>query len=207
MNENIKYPAVPSNFLKGQMPLTDEAGNQVAKLEYFWSWAYSDLLGNTVRGALAEYIVACAMGIQNKGRIAWDKYDLLSAEKISIEVKTSGYLQSWEQKDLSKLIFGIQPTLAWDSKTNEYDVLKKRQADIYVFCVHKHIDQATVNPLDLKQWDFYLLPTRILDEKVGSQKSITLSSLLNTGATPCKYADLHRSIVHLVGKEKCEAQD
>lgn len=78
------------------------------------------------------------MGIQNKERIAWDKYDLLSAEGIAIEVKTSGYLQTWEQKGLSKLIFGIQPTLAWDSKTNEYDTLKKRQADIYVFCVHKH---------------------------------------------------------------------
>ena len=200
MNEEIRYPAMSSHFLKGEMPLTDKTGNQVAKLEDFWSWAYSDLLGNTERGALAEYIVACAMGIQNKERIAWDKYDLLSAEGIAIEVKTSGYLQTWEQKGLSKLIFGIQPTLAWDSKTNEYDTLKKRQADIYLFCVHKHKEQQTVNPLDLKQWDFYLLPAKVLNEKVGNQKSITLSSLLNIGAIPCEYADLHRKIVDLVDK-------
>ncbi len=28
----------------------------------FWQWAYSDLVGNTDRGTLAEYIVAKAIG-------------------------------------------------------------------------------------------------------------------------------------------------
>ncbi|WP_195985135.1 hypothetical protein [Clostridium sp. D33t1_170424_F3] len=98
MDEKIRYPVIPSHFLKGEMPLTDNMGKEIAKLEDFWSWAYSDLLGNTERGALAEYIVACAMGIQKKERTAWDKYDLLSAEGIAIEVKASGYLQTWGKK-------------------------------------------------------------------------------------------------------------
>lgn len=201
MNEKIKYPAISSHFLKGEMPLTDNMGNEIAKLEDFWSWAYSDLLGNTERGALAEYIVACAMGIQRKERTTWDKYDLLSAEGIAIEVKASGYLQTWGQKGLSKLIFGIQPTLGWDNKTNKYDTFKRRQADVYVFCVHNHVEQKTVNPLDLKQWNFYLLSTKILNEKVRGQKSITLSSLLKIGAIPCDYADLHEKIIDLVGSK------
>lgn len=200
MNEKIKYPARSAGFLNGNMPLTDNAGNHVAKLEDFWSWAHSDLLGNTERGVLAEYIVACAMGIQGNERVEWDKYDLRSEEGITVEVKASGYLQSWGQKDLSKLIFGIQPTLGWNSKTNEYDTNKKRQADIYVFCVHKHIEKETANPLDLKQWEFYLLPTKILDQKVGNQKNITLTSLLKIGAVLCRYEDLHKKIVDLVDR-------
>lgn len=198
MAENVKYPAVVSQFLRGEVPLTDQMGNRIAELEDFWSWAHSNLLANTERGILAEYMVACALGIQEKERVEWDKYDLLSPEGISIEVKSSGYLQTWVQKDLSKLIFGIQPTLGWDSETNQYDTVKKRQADIYVFCVHKHTEQETANPLDLKQWDFYLLPTKVLDKTVGEQKTITLSSLLKIGAIPCAYADIHKKIIELI---------
>lgn len=201
MDTSIKYPEVSSRILKGDIPLIDKQGNQIAKLENFWSWAYSDLLGNTERGVLAEYLVACAMGIQGKVRNIWDKFDLLSPEGISIEVKSSGYLQSWGQKELSKLVFGIQPTWGYDSQTNIYDTIKKRQADIYVFCVHKHLEQDTVNPLDLNQWDFYLLPTRILNEKVSVQKKITLSSLIQLGAVPCEYEDLHECVVKLTARE------
>ena len=81
-----------------------------------------------------------------------------SRQKIAVEVKTSGYLQTWEQKALSKPIFGIQPTFGWDSKTNEYEAEKKRQSDIYVFCVHAHTDQETADPLQICQWEFNLLP-------------------------------------------------
>ena len=31
----------------------------------FWEWAYDDLLANTTRGVLAEYIVAKALGIRD----------------------------------------------------------------------------------------------------------------------------------------------
>lgn len=31
-------------------------------LQDFWAWAFSDLVGNTERGKLAEYIVATAIG-------------------------------------------------------------------------------------------------------------------------------------------------
>ncbi|WP_195985134.1 hypothetical protein [Clostridium sp. D33t1_170424_F3] len=102
------------------------------------------------------------------------------------------------QKDLSKLLFRIQPTLGWDNKTNKFDSIKKRQADVYVFCVHNHVEQKTANPLDLKQWNFYLLSTRILNEKAGNQKSITLSSLLKIGAISCDYVELHEKIIDIV---------
>ena len=64
-----------------------------------------------------------------------------------------------------------------------------------MFCVHKHREQKTADPLDLRQWGFYLLPTRILNEKVGMQKSISLSSLLKIGATYSTYTEMHGKLL------------
>ena len=36
-------------------------------VEDYWKWAYSDLLSNTSRGAMAEFIVRSALGITDKG--------------------------------------------------------------------------------------------------------------------------------------------
>lgn len=194
----MEYPEIRPPKLTGAEPLTAPDGQQVSNLLGFWSWAYSNLIGNTERGALAEYIVACALGVQDKERISWDKFDLLSPEGTSIEVKTSGYIQTWQQEKLSTLTFGIQPTYGWDHETNLYESTRTRQAEIYVFCVHKHTDQDTLNPLDISQWDFYLLPTKVLNKKAGSQKRISLPSLIALGAEKCAYQDLHTRIERLV---------
>ena len=76
----------------------------------FWQWAYSDIIGNTERGNLAEYLVALACGVDNKTRISWDAYDLELENGTKVEVKSSAYLQSWKQKDYSKPIFNIPKT-------------------------------------------------------------------------------------------------
>lgn len=191
------YPAIEPKRLTGDEVITAPDGQFVSHLIDFWRWAYSDLVGNAERGALAEYIVACALKIDHADRVSWDKYDLLTTEGIAVEVKTSGYLQTWEQKSLSKPVFGIQPTFGWDSKSNKYDSEQKRQSDIYVFCVHKHADQETVNPLDISQWDFYLMPTAILDKKFGAQKTVTLSALIKAGAELCEYHNIKNRISEL----------
>jgi hypothetical protein len=81
-----------------------------------------------------------------------------------------------------------------DSVTNEYDAEKKRQSDVYVFCVLKHKDQATLNPLDLSQWDFYVMSTAVLNKAAPGQKTISLRSLLDKGAKQCEYAMLYETI-------------
>lgn len=191
------YPAIPPKHLTGQEMLMTPDGEAVSRLIDFWSWAYSDLIGNAERGALAEYIVACALDIQHTERISWDKYDLITKDGITIEVKTSGYLQTWEQASFSKLVFGIQPTYGWDSKSNKYDTEQKRQSQVYVFCVHNHKDQSTINPLLISQWDFYLMPTHILNQKLGVQKTATLTTLIKAGAEKCEYHNLARRIKEL----------
>lgn len=159
----------------------------------FWQWSSSELLGNALRGVLAEFIVASTIDVLENPREEWDAYDLITNKGLKIEVKSSSYLQSWEQTELSKIIFGIQPTIAWTS-TNKRSQELKRQADIYVFCVLAHKDKNTVNPLNLTQWDFYILDTKVLNEKVPNQKSITLSSLQKLNPTKVKYDGLKNEI-------------
>lgn len=143
---------------------------------------------------MAEYIVACALGVTDQGRIEWDKYDLKTKDGISIEIKTSGYIQTWGQQKLSSLEFSIRETLAWDNETNEYEAEVKRQADVYVFCIHKHKDQETINPLDLRQWEFYIISTEALNKKVGNQKSIGLGRLMEIGAIKSNFEQLLETI-------------
>ena len=195
VEKGCKYPAIETKKKTGNEQFLN-AGSDVCTLRDFWAWAYSDLIGNTERGRLAEFIVAMALGITEGMSVSWDKYDLLSKEGIRVEVKTSAYLQSWEQQNLSKISFGIQPTYGWDSVTNEYDAEKKRQSDVYVFCVLKHKDQVTLNPLDLSQWDFYVLSTAALNKAVPGQKTISLNKLLNIGAKKCEYDVLYKTIKH-----------
>jgi hypothetical protein len=105
----------------------------------FWRWSVSDVLSNATRGRFAEFIVATAMNIdRNQLRDEWSAYDILTPEGIKIEVKSAAYIQSWFQKNLSKISFSTKPALYWDSLTNKQSDVKKRHADIYVFCLLHH---------------------------------------------------------------------
>jgi len=171
----------------------------------YWQWAYSDLIGNTERGILAEYLVALACNIEDSVRISWDSFDLLVDNEIKVEVKSSSYLQSWKQKKFSKPVFGIAKTKAWDYVNNVYDNNSKRQADIYVFALLSHRDKKTLNPLDLKQWEFYILHTKTIDTKMENKKSISLDKILDYGATKCDFENLHGGIVDTYRQKKFSA--
>ena len=161
----------------------------------FWQWSASNLVGNAMRGILAEYIVSSAIGVSNGIRDQWDAYDIATENGIRIEVKSCAYIQSWEQKKHSSIKFGIRPTRGEDLDAKESSQLVARQADVYVFCLLMHRDQNTINPLNLDQWVFYVLPTRILNETAGAQKSISLSSLERLTPLKCKYSNLKKSII------------
>ena len=189
--------AIQSSKKTGQESFIFEGKKTNHNVLSFWQWSNSDLLGNSLRGILAEYIVASAIGVLQKPREEWEAYDLVSLEGLKIEIKSSSYLQSWEQNKFSKILFGIKPTVTWQNDGTKRSGLK-RQADLYVFCVLSHKDKDTVNPLDLSQWDFYLLKTAILNEFSLTQKTITLPSLLKLKPLIVKYAGLKQAITKCV---------
>jgi len=55
-------------------------------------------------------------------------------------------------------------------------------------------DMSSVNPLELEQWDFYILSTSVLNEKAPEQQTITLSRLLDLEPTQVKYDGLGAEI-------------
>lgn len=163
----------------------------------FWQWAYSSVMDNTERGVFAEWLVARALDADHGVRIEWDKYDICTAEGIRVEVKSSGYLQTWSQKHLSRIVFSVPKTRGWNGEEAAFDPESKRQSDIYVFCVHHHQMKDTANPLDVTQWSFYVLLTRQLDRMLGNQRTISLSGLLRLGAVQTDYAGLRHAVYAL----------
>jgi hypothetical protein len=144
----------------------------------FWSWSVSDILSNATRGRFAEFIVATAINIdKTTARDEWSAYDLVTSDGIKIEIKSAAYVQSWFQRTLSKISFSTKAALYWDSLTNKQTDEKMRHADVYVFCLLHHTDKKTVDPLNMNQWEFYVLATKELNEYTRSQHSITLKSL------------------------------
>ena len=181
----------------GQECICDEQDKIVSTVLEYWQWAYSSLSGNTERGHFAEYLVAVALGTADNTRIEWDRYDLKSPTGITVEVKASGYLQTWSQNKLTKPIFGIRPTKSWDYETNQREETSKRQADVYVFCLHTYDRKdAGLNPLDLSQWKFYVLPTKTLDEKMPVQKTISLDKIKALGAVALNFSELKDAVEH-----------
>lgn len=159
----------------------------------FLAWAYDDLLTNTTRGVLAEYIVAKALGIRDTTRVEWDQYDL-EIDGVKVEVKSAAYVQTWKQSQPSKIVFGIRPAMGWDSRTDTYATSTQRCADVYVFCLLACEHREHIDPLEVAQWKFYVLPTSELDRNMPKQKTIGLGPLIALGAHPCTYDELKAAI-------------
>lgn len=169
----------------------------------FWCWSASDLVSNVTRGVLAEYLVARALGLgESDVRDEWDKYDLSTPDGTRVEVKSAAYLQSWHQREFSRIAFRVPKTLGWDRQTNRQESEARRQADVYVFALLAHKDQPTLDPLDLEQWEFYVLPTVRLDERERSQHSITLRSLRQLCEKPVDFFGLKLAVERAAAKQK-----
>ena len=139
---------------------------------------------------MAEFIVARSLGIPpHSVRDEWGAFDLITPEGLKVEVKSAAFIQSWNQRELSKISFRTPKTREWNPDTNLQAQVSNRQADVYVFALLAHKDKSTIDPLNVKQWQFYVLATSVLDGRTRSQHSITLKTL-ETLSTPVDYFGL-----------------
>lgn len=188
----------------GQEPFHSSGHSLPFDLLSFWQWSASDLMSNALRGRLAEFLVGCALGIVEGVRAEWDAYDLRTADGTTIEVKSAAYVQTWTQRKLSTIQFDIAPTRYWNAATNVYESDSRRQADVYVFALLAHQDKATVDPFNVDQWRFFVLPTGVLNSRVPAQRQIRLSRLVEIGAREYGYAQLQVAIADAVGLKNSE---
>jgi hypothetical protein len=136
-----------------------------------WAWALGDLRLNANRGMLAQFLVAQAVGDQRLRDDGWGNFDVLTPEGVKVEVKSSGYLQSWRQSRLSKIEFSGLIGIPWSGETG-YGTERVVRADVFVFAVHTAQDPAAYDPLDLDAWAFYVVPGPIISRL--NQKTISL---------------------------------
>ncbi|WP_419848056.1 hypothetical protein [Candidatus Poriferisocius sp.] len=171
-------------------------GERRLDIEGFHSWAMGNLVENRNRGIFAEWLVGQALGIISEGdvRLEWDSYDL-SYGTTRVEVKASGFCQTWYQVQPSKPIFNIAPRRwCWDAKTGEMveHVPPERCADVYVLCLHEtkcatdegvsehpryighsngsaeQIHATTENVGDPTYWKFWVVSKHALDDEFGA---------------------------------------
>ncbi len=194
MAKNDALPALNPPLVKrrrsGDEPFCRHGAALPFLLQDFWAWSSSDLMSNALRGRVAEFLVAQALGVAGDVRNEWDSWDLTSPKGTTVEVESTAYIQTWAQRVPSISVFDIAVKRGWDSTTSVMEPERRRQAAVYVFAVLAHRDRLTADALDVDQWEFYVVPSRVLDATVPSQKSIRLTTLLKLGARQCQYEDL-----------------
>lgn len=163
----------------------------------FWRWAYSELSDNVERGVLAEFIVKAAIahkGIDtNQGFRWWHPYDLTGPGGLRLEVKSvaRNYARG-ENKD--KMVFNIAQTSLYSDYLDSYSNEKARHSDVFVFCIW-NMREPNQDPTNLDDWEFYVMATHLINEKFGSQKSISYKALLALEPKHCGFSELRDAII------------
>ena len=199
MNRNMNnYTAVHLQPRKPKEPFIFDGEPEKFLLLDFWIWSGSDVLDNILRGQIAEYIVIKATKSEVPAIYSrWQSQDIMTSRGITIEVKSAAYFQSHHQDVPSKISFNIKKTRPWDNETNQREKTPRRSAQVYVFCLLTNKDRNTINPLDLSQWKFYILPTTVIDSSLGNQKSVGLSRLEELGAKIVNYDQIDDTILQV----------
>jgi hypothetical protein len=157
----------------------------------FWSFAFSDLRTNIVRGVLAEFLVAKAVGAEQPVRTAWDNYDVLTPDGTRIEVKSSAYLQSWAQRKLSDIRFTGLTGLSWDDKRG-WGTEREVRADVFVFAIHTCRVPSEYAPLDVDQWAFYVADADAVRD--NRARSVGMGFLDRHTRGPVGWAELSKAV-------------
>lgn len=141
-------------------------------LQDFWQFQFSNIYD--LQEHIAEFLVAKALGINEPhNRNGWTLWDV-DYEGLRIEIKETGYYYSWQENGhISKRrSWGITKAFSeYKNPKSEY----KRQSDVYVFCLNTGESPKDSDPLNLEHWEFYIVKTKLIDEKCGDHKSISLN--------------------------------
>ncbi len=189
------YKRLPVKKLTGDEQFKNTAGKSFSVIE-FWQYGFSNLNSNVLRGALAEFLVENSLKnkVDIEVRNPWGDYDVLMSDGRKIEVKCCSYIQDWDQKKLSSIIWsGLKAkTLYWSSAVNESSEAgpAEYKSDIYVLALLKHQDPSTLNILDMDQWCFYVLSKDKLKEISKNCSSISMARLQKFKIEPCHFNSL-----------------
>lgn len=137
------------------------------------------------------------LGIDKDVRIPWDAYDLKLKDGRTIEIKTMSKLQAWPQQKPSEPKVALIPTRKWNPKTNIFKKVPTFNADLYILCYFKTDNHKEANPIDLKQWEFFIFTKKQIKKILSGQKSISLKRILGLGIKPIYADNLKKEVLKL----------
>ena len=176
-------------------------GNLEFSVQDYWHFMYSQLGGQSPQ--IAEFLVARALGVEKAENVDyWSAYDM-SYRGRRIEVKETEYIHPWNKKRVSQVRnFSIAPSNNeyWRSGLNLYpDKKLARQSDVYVFCLNTNQDLQNRDPLNLEHWEFYIVPTYMIDQyaekrKNPGQKNISLSAVKKLAGSSVSFPEIRARV-------------
>ncbi len=166
----------------------------------FWKYKYSNVWN--IQEYIAEFLIEKALGLEESQNTEyWTLYDINYRNK-RIEIKETSYYHPWNEngKISNQRVFGI--TMAnsnYEDSENENKF--ERQNDVYVFCLNTGKTREEANPLDLNNWEFYIVPTITINELCGKNKTISLNKVKNI-AEQVNYFEIKSYIDYLIDQNK-----
>jgi len=97
------------------------------------------------------------------------------------------------RKNPLSIRFDISKKVPWNPETNKFETRAVRSADCYVFCLYPETDPDRVNVLDVRGWEFYVVPPELIDQEFGDQKSVGITRI-QALCKPVDYGGLKESI-------------
>ncbi len=188
-----------SGLLTGSEPFKCSESPLDLTLLDFWKWSESDLLNSLTRTRLAEFIVATALGARADGpRDERSSLELVTPDGVGVRVKSGSFLKSFHQRDLSKVVFipQVRPTYAHAGSGHH----ATSRPLVYVFALLDHVERATVDPLDLDQWRFFIPPTSKLETLVTEQQhALSVPTLDELSSGSVAFENLRAAVQKAVG--------
>jgi len=163
-------------LLSGKEPFTNNGIETKLTVKDFWSFQFSNILHDP--DEIAEFLVAKALGNKESyNKDHWTLFDIKYRDK-RIEVKETAYYHPFNDQDPDKKskqrVFGITKANS-DYEDPEQENRFERQNDVYVFCLLKGETKEEAWPLELSHWEFYVVPTSVINKECGDQKTVSLS--------------------------------
>lgn len=174
-------------------PFLSQSEDLSFDLKDFWMYQYSNVWFQT--GELAEFIVYKALnGSINMNRDFWAVYDL-KYKDWRIEVKSTADNHAWNKEGKqTQRVFDIHKVKNRGFVKNDEKYC--RVSDLYVFCHNRskndfENDPEGSFPLNLDNWEFYVLPTSVINDICGNQKTLSLGRLKKIHShAPCHFMEI-----------------
>lgn len=185
--------------ITGKTPFTSSGKELGFTMSDFWEYQYTNIWD--MQEYIAEFLVGKALRIDHPMNTdGWTLYDLEYRGK-RIEVKETSYYHSWQEKWYEGRVSPVRTFDIHKSYSSYKDNTSelKRNNDIYVFCLNTGVDRETSNPLCMENWEFYVVPTSVINAECKDQKSVSLGRIRQF-AKACRFEELREVIDETIEK-------